>query len=136
MRALLMEMGEHLVVLAAGLDQPARDAGGDVVLARGADASAARVQLETLQQDVGEPRVFTPEDTSKCRCNDIHRFLSITPGDLNWLRDDVLEPLNRTIEKSAGAQDAAGFVNLYDSSGTAIAPNRPARSHRRANRRG
>ncbi|MFC8247400.1 SGNH/GDSL hydrolase family protein [Streptomyces chartreusis] len=64
---------------------------------------------------VGYPRVI-PKDTSKCRYNDIHQFLSITPDDLDWLRQDVLEPLNKVIEKSAGTQDSATFVNLYDSS--------------------
>ncbi|MFE1288748.1 SGNH/GDSL hydrolase family protein [Streptomyces sp. NPDC058751] len=63
---------------------------------------------------VGYPTII-PEDTSKCRYNDIHQFLSITSGDLDWLRQDVLEPLNKTIEKSAGTQDSASFVNLYDS---------------------
>ncbi|MFB6979112.1 SGNH/GDSL hydrolase family protein [Streptomyces scopuliridis] len=64
---------------------------------------------------VGYPTVI-PKDTSKCRYNDIHQFFSITPGDLDWLRQDVLEPLNKAIEKSAGAHSSATFVNLYDSS--------------------
>ncbi|MPY56770.1 SGNH/GDSL hydrolase family protein [Streptomyces spongiae] len=64
---------------------------------------------------VGYPTVI-PRDTSKCRYNDIHQFLSITQGDLDWLRQDVLEPLNKAIEKSVGTQDTATFVNLYDSS--------------------
>ncbi|MFD5914340.1 SGNH/GDSL hydrolase family protein [Streptomyces massasporeus] len=64
---------------------------------------------------VGYPTVI-PEDTSKCRYGDPHQFLSITPKDLDWLRRDVLEPLNKVIEKSAGNQDSATFVNLYDSS--------------------
>lgn len=41
------------------------------------------------------------------------QFGTITPGDLDWLRDDVLEPLNKTIDKSTGTQDAAGFVDVY-----------------------
>ncbi|QDY81088.1 SGNH/GDSL hydrolase family protein [Streptomyces qinzhouensis] len=64
---------------------------------------------------VGYPTII-PADSSKCRYNDPHQFASITQGDLDWLRRDVLEPLNKTIEKSAGTQDAATFVNLYDSS--------------------
>ncbi|PSM37239.1 hypothetical protein C6Y14_43455 [Streptomyces dioscori] len=64
---------------------------------------------------VGYPTVI-PRDTSKCRYNDIHQFFSITQGDLDWLRQDVLDPLNKTIEKSTGTQDTATFVNLYDSS--------------------
>ncbi|MFD7170128.1 SGNH/GDSL hydrolase family protein [Streptomyces violascens] len=61
---------------------------------------------------VGYPTVI-PKDTSKCRYNDLQQFGSITRGDLDWLRKDVLEPLNNTIEKSAGTHDAASFVNLY-----------------------
>ncbi|MFF1499435.1 SGNH/GDSL hydrolase family protein [Streptomyces sp. NPDC058316] len=64
---------------------------------------------------VGYPTVI-PKDTSKCRYNDLQQFGPITQGDLDWLRQDVLEPLNKVIEKSAGTQDAVGFVNLYDSS--------------------
>ncbi|MFD8231114.1 SGNH/GDSL hydrolase family protein [Streptomyces sp. NPDC059696] len=64
---------------------------------------------------VGYPTVI-PEDTSMCRYNDLHHFLSVTRGDLDWLRKDVLEPLNKAIEKSADTRDAATFVNLYDSS--------------------
>ncbi|MFG2121645.1 SGNH/GDSL hydrolase family protein [Streptomyces sp. NPDC048710] len=63
---------------------------------------------------VGYPTVI-PKDTSKCRYNDPHQFLSIPQGDLDWLRQDALEPLNKAIEKSTGTQDAASFVNLYDS---------------------
>ncbi|MFG3140061.1 SGNH/GDSL hydrolase family protein [Streptomyces sp. NPDC048211] len=64
---------------------------------------------------VGYPTVI-PEDASKCGYNNQHQFLSITQGDLDWLRQDVLEPLNRTIEKSADAPSSTTFVNLYDSS--------------------
>ncbi|MFF0387299.1 SGNH/GDSL hydrolase family protein [Kitasatospora sp. NPDC004615] len=64
---------------------------------------------------VGYPTVV-PKDTSKCRYNDLSQFGSVTQGDLDWLRQDVLEPLNRTIEKSTGTQKTASFVNLYDSS--------------------
>ncbi|WP_198545928.1 SGNH/GDSL hydrolase family protein [Actinacidiphila yeochonensis] len=64
---------------------------------------------------VGYPTII-PKDTSKCQYGHPHQFLSITPGDLDWLRTDVLEPLNTAIEKSTATQDAATFVNLYDSS--------------------
>ncbi|MET8563230.1 SGNH/GDSL hydrolase family protein [Streptomyces flaveolus] len=64
---------------------------------------------------VGYPTVI-PKDTSKCQYNSLEQFGSITQGDLDWLRTDVLEPLNNTIEKSASTLDAARFVNLYDSS--------------------
>ncbi|MFG2952181.1 SGNH/GDSL hydrolase family protein [Streptomyces sp. NPDC048291] len=64
---------------------------------------------------VGYPTIV-PKDTSKCRYNDLTQFGAITRRDLDWLRQDVLEPLNRTIEKSTGTQEAASFVDLYDSS--------------------
>lgn len=64
---------------------------------------------------VGYPTVI-PQDTSKCRYDDLEQFGSITRGDLDWLRQDVVEPLNRAIEKSTATQDSASFVNLYDSS--------------------
>ncbi|MFF0870165.1 SGNH/GDSL hydrolase family protein [Nonomuraea sp. NPDC003560] len=64
---------------------------------------------------IGYPTIV-PKDTSTCRYNDIHQFASITRGDLDWLRRDVLEPLNNAIEKSAGTHNAASFVDLYDSS--------------------
>lgn len=63
---------------------------------------------------VGYPTVI-PEDTSKCGYNNFEQFGAITQGDLDWLREDVLEPLNKVIEKSSGDHDAS-FVNLYDSS--------------------
>ncbi|MGC5566795.1 SGNH/GDSL hydrolase family protein [Streptomyces sp. FR-108] len=64
---------------------------------------------------VGYPTII-PEDTSKCGFGNLTQFGSITQGDLDWLRTDVLEPLNSAIKKSTGTQDAASFVNLYDSS--------------------
>ncbi|BDH03902.1 SGNH/GDSL hydrolase family protein [Streptomyces seoulensis] len=64
---------------------------------------------------VGYPTVI-PADTSKCGYNNLEQFASITNGDLDWLRTDVLEPLNEAIEKSAGAHAATSFVDLYDSS--------------------
>ncbi|MEV8396534.1 SGNH/GDSL hydrolase family protein [Streptomyces niveus] len=63
---------------------------------------------------VGYPTVI-PEDTAKCRYNDWEQFASITQGDLDWLRGDVLEPLNKVIEKSSGDHEAS-FVDLHDSS--------------------
>ncbi|MFF3782500.1 SGNH/GDSL hydrolase family protein [Streptomyces sp. NPDC001933] len=64
---------------------------------------------------VGYPTVV-PEDTSKCRYNDWEQFASITQGDLDWLRQDVMKPLNKAIEKSADTHDATDFVDLYNSS--------------------
>ncbi|GKQ41707.1 SGNH/GDSL hydrolase family protein [Streptomyces sp. A012304] len=64
---------------------------------------------------VGYPTIV-PQNTSKCGWADITKFGTITQGDLDWLRQDVLEPLNETIEKSTSTQEAASFVDLYDSS--------------------
>ncbi|MFE1285850.1 SGNH/GDSL hydrolase family protein [Streptomyces sp. NPDC058751] len=64
---------------------------------------------------VGYPTIV-PEDTSKCRYNDVTQFGSITKGDLDWLRQDVLGPLDDIIEKSTRTQEAADFVDLYGSS--------------------
>ncbi|MFE7278621.1 SGNH/GDSL hydrolase family protein [Streptomyces sp. NPDC057623] len=64
---------------------------------------------------VGYPTVI-PQDTSNCTYGDPTKFATITQGDLAWLRQDVLEPLNKTIEDSTATQEAAGFVDLYPSS--------------------
>ncbi|WP_031519634.1 SGNH/GDSL hydrolase family protein [Streptomyces sp. NRRL F-5123] len=64
---------------------------------------------------VGYPTVI-PRDTAKCSFGDLTQFGTITSGDLAWLRADVLEPLNKTIDDSTGTQDAAGYVDLYTSS--------------------
>ncbi|MFD3813767.1 SGNH/GDSL hydrolase family protein [Streptomyces rubiginosohelvolus] len=65
---------------------------------------------------VGYPTVI-PNDVSKCTYGNREQFHTITQGDLAWLRKDVLEPLNKTINTSTGTQDAAGFIDLYTSSG-------------------
>ncbi|MFG1807067.1 SGNH/GDSL hydrolase family protein [Streptomyces sp. NPDC049040] len=64
---------------------------------------------------VGYPTVI-PRDAAKCGFGDLTKFGTITQGDLAWLRQDVLEPLNKAIEDSTGTQDAARFVDLYTSS--------------------
>lgn len=64
---------------------------------------------------VGYPTIV-PNDASKCGYGDLTQFGTITQGDLAWLRTDVLEPLNKTIEKSTGTQEAASFIDLYNSS--------------------
>ncbi|MGW6542725.1 SGNH/GDSL hydrolase family protein [Streptomyces massasporeus] len=61
---------------------------------------------------VGYPTVI-PADASKCGFGDLTKFGTITQGDLDWLREDVLEPLNRAIANSTGTQEAAEFVDLY-----------------------
>lgn len=114
----------HLGAGGGGTGTPCKDD-----LAAGVPGRLAKVDREygrmltTLRErapharilSVGYPTVV-PADTSKCKYNDLKRFGSITQGDLDWLRRDVLEPLNRTIEKSAGTHTAASFVDLYDSS--------------------
>ncbi|MFF7379177.1 SGNH/GDSL hydrolase family protein [Streptomyces massasporeus] len=64
---------------------------------------------------VGYPTIV-PRDTSNCSFGDLTQFGTITQGDLAWLRDDVLEPLNKAITDSTGTQEAASYVDLYDSS--------------------
>ncbi|WP_245726918.1 SGNH/GDSL hydrolase family protein [Streptomyces longwoodensis] len=61
---------------------------------------------------VGYPTIV-PRDASKCSYGDLTQFGTITQGDLDWLREDVLKPLNEAIDNSTGTQDAAGFVDLY-----------------------
>ncbi|MEU7113068.1 SGNH/GDSL hydrolase family protein [Streptomyces sp. NPDC046182] len=61
---------------------------------------------------VGYPTVI-PNDASTCTFGDRTQFGKITHGDLAWLRQDVLEPLNKTIKDSTGTQDAADYVDLY-----------------------
>ncbi|MGA5097443.1 SGNH/GDSL hydrolase family protein [Streptomyces lavendulocolor] len=67
---------------------------------------------------VGYPTVI-PQDASTCDYGDLTQFGTITQGDLDWLREDVLEALNKTINDSTGTQDAASYVDLYS----------PSRSH-------
>ncbi|MEW2573389.1 SGNH/GDSL hydrolase family protein [Streptomyces sp. NPDC047070] len=64
---------------------------------------------------VGYPTVI-PQNTAKCDYGNPTQFATITQGDLAWLRQDVLEPLNKTIEDSTATQEAARFVDLYASS--------------------
>ncbi|MFD9612756.1 SGNH/GDSL hydrolase family protein [Streptomyces sp. NPDC059083] len=64
---------------------------------------------------VGYPTIV-PDDASKCAYGDLTKFGTTTQGDLAWLRTDVLEPLNKAIEKSTGTQETASFVDLYASS--------------------
>ncbi|MFD8735666.1 SGNH/GDSL hydrolase family protein [Streptomyces sp. NPDC059618] len=107
-----------------GVGTPCKDE-----LAAGIPARLAKVSkdydamLTTLHEKGPHAKILTigyptiiPKDASKCRYNDPHQFLSITRGDLDWLRQDVLEPLNEVIKESTGTQDAATFVDLYDSS--------------------
>jgi hypothetical protein len=49
---------------------------------------------------VGYPTAI-PKDTSKCSYGDLTQFETITQGDLAWLRQDVLEPLNRATAYAA-----------------------------------
>ncbi|MGW1783763.1 SGNH/GDSL hydrolase family protein [Streptomyces sp. NPDC002143] len=106
-----------------GVDTPCRDAlaadipGRLTKVSRDYDQMLAKLHERAPHAKiltVGYPTVI-PQDTSKCRYNDLQHFASITQGDLDWLRHDVLEPLNKAIEKSADTRDTATFVNLYDS---------------------
>ncbi|MFD7987088.1 SGNH/GDSL hydrolase family protein [Kitasatospora indigofera] len=106
-----------------GAGTPCKDAFAESVPGRlakvGTDYDAMLAKLHEKAPkakilSVGYPTVI-PKETSKCRYNDFHQFGPITPGDLDWLRQDVLEPLNKAIEKSTGTQDTATFVNLADS---------------------
>ncbi|WP_405700087.1 SGNH/GDSL hydrolase family protein [Streptomyces sp. NBC_00069] len=105
-----------------GVGTPCRDDLADNIPGRLAKVSEDYdVMLATLHEraphakiiNVGYPTVI-PQDASKCRYNDLEQFGSITQGDLDWLRDDVLGPLNATIEKAAGEYGDA-FVDLAPS---------------------
>jgi hypothetical protein len=106
-----------------GVGTPCRDALADDIPGRLTKVSQDYDgMLATLHEraphakivNVGYPTVI-PEDTAKCRYNDWEQFASITPGDLDWLRDDVLGPLNATIAKTAG-EHGDTFVDIADSS--------------------
>ncbi|WP_202819094.1 SGNH/GDSL hydrolase family protein [Actinosynnema sp. ALI-1.44] len=64
---------------------------------------------------IGYPAVI-PADTTKCEYDNTEHFGKITRSDLDWLRQNVLEALNERIKKSTGTQQAATFVDLYESS--------------------
>ncbi|MFJ2583584.1 SGNH/GDSL hydrolase family protein [Streptomyces sp. NPDC087538] len=107
-----------------GVGTPCKDDLADSIPGRLAKVSRDYGQMLTVLHEraphakilaVGYPTVV-PEDTSKCRYNDWEQFASITQGDLDWLRRDVMEPLNKVIEKSAGTHSATDFVDLYNSS--------------------
>ncbi|MFF0728619.1 SGNH/GDSL hydrolase family protein [Streptomyces sp. NPDC004134] len=107
-----------------GAGTPCKDAFGAGITARLDKVSQEYDRMLTVLHEraphakilaVGYPTIV-PEDTSKCGFGDLTQFGTITQGDLAWLRQDVLEPLNKAIEKSTGTQEAAGFVDLYPSS--------------------
>lgn len=106
-----------------GLETPCRDDLADNIPDRLAKVRTDYAEmLDTLHERAPHAKVITvgyptviPQDTSKCRYNDWEQFASITPGDLAWLRDDVLGPLNAVIERAAEQQGDA-FVDLSTSS--------------------
>lgn len=111
----------ELGVGSGGVGAPCREALAAGIPARLREVAAEYDRMFTVLHDrapharilaIGYPTIV-PEDTSKCRYNDLVQFGSITPRDLDWLRRDVLEPLNNTIERSAGTQETARFVDLY-----------------------
>ncbi|WP_326796510.1 SGNH/GDSL hydrolase family protein [Streptomyces sp. NBC_01808] len=107
-----------------GAGTPCKDALGAGIQARLNKVSQEYDRMLTVLHErapeakiltVGYPTVV-PQDTAKCGYGDLTKFGTITQGDLAWLRQDVLEPLNKAIEKSTGTQEAADFVDLYTSS--------------------
>ena len=104
-----------------GEGTPCKDALGEGIQARLDRVSQEYDRMLTVLHErapkakiltVGYPTIV-PQDASKCGYGDLTQFGTITQGDLDWLRQDVLEPLNKTIENSAGTQDVASFINLY-----------------------
>ncbi|MFH8619899.1 SGNH/GDSL hydrolase family protein [Streptomyces sp. NPDC017979] len=63
---------------------------------------------------VGYPAVL-PEDASSCNRLSLTELGSITHADVDWLRDDVLEPLNGTI-KRVSQFFGDRYVDVYSSS--------------------
>lgn len=63
---------------------------------------------------VGYPSIV-PDDATTCRFDNLADFSTVTPGDLDWLRTSVLEPLNTAIKSRATARGDA-YVDLYASS--------------------
>ncbi|MGW6205726.1 SGNH/GDSL hydrolase family protein [Streptomyces sp. NPDC055089] len=107
-----------------GNGTPCKDALGSGVQARLDKASKEYDRMLAVLHErapkakilaIGYPTIV-PEDASKCSYGDVTKFGTITQDDLAWLRTDVLEPLNKAIEKSTGTQESARFVDLYASS--------------------
>ncbi|MER8070172.1 SGNH/GDSL hydrolase family protein [Streptomyces sp. NPDC094034] len=63
---------------------------------------------------VGYPAVL-PEDASTCNRASLTELGSITHADINWLRDDVLKPLNSTIQRVSNFFGDR-YVDVYSSS--------------------
>ncbi|WPO72987.1 hypothetical protein [Streptomyces sp. KN37] len=63
---------------------------------------------------VGCPAVL-PEDASACNRPSLTELGSISHADVNWLREDVLEPLNGSI-KRASSFFGDRYVDIYSSS--------------------
>ena len=63
---------------------------------------------------VGYPHLV-PEDSTGCTYGDVREFSTMTFGDLDWARTDLLEPLNAVIQQTAAAHGDT-FVDLYGSS--------------------
>ncbi|GAA3883658.1 SGNH/GDSL hydrolase family protein [Saccharothrix violaceirubra] len=109
---------------AGGVGTPCRDAQSDGIRARldkvGSDyEELLRVLHERAPKAkilaVGYPTVI-PGNAADCEYNNFEQFGSVTPEDLDWLRKDVLEPLNAVIKAAAETHDATVFVDLYESS--------------------
>ncbi|MFE0423295.1 SGNH/GDSL hydrolase family protein [Streptomyces sp. NPDC058953] len=63
---------------------------------------------------VGYPAIF-PEDATRCTFHDLREFSTITHGDLEWARTELLEALNRVIEEETAARGDT-FADLYEGS--------------------
>lgn len=61
---------------------------------------------------VGYPAVVPEDVAGRCRYGDPLHFATVTFGDLEWLRDRVLGPLNEVLERVGRAHGAA-FVDLH-----------------------
>jgi hypothetical protein len=60
---------------------------------------------------VGYPHLV-PEDSTGCTYGDLREFSTMTFGDLDWARTDLLEPLNAVIQQEAAAHGDT-YVDLY-----------------------
>ncbi|MGA8117138.1 MAG: SGNH/GDSL hydrolase family protein [Actinocatenispora sp.] len=63
---------------------------------------------------VGYPAVI-PDRVSECLFANVLELATIRPGDLNWLRDSVLQPLNAVIHRATTAHNDT-YVDIYSSS--------------------
>ncbi|MBH5335254.1 SGNH/GDSL hydrolase family protein [Streptomyces pactum] len=63
---------------------------------------------------IGYPAIM-PNDATACDRGSLTELGTTTHADIDWMRDDVLKPLNKRIQRAA-ASFGDRFVNLYSSS--------------------